>query len=47
MYTKCNNIFFFGQNEAQLSDLKKQLEQDTQTLKAKANVLTIHEVSCN
>jgi SpoVK/Ycf46/Vps4 family AAA+-type ATPase len=31
------------QNEAQLSDLKKQLEHDTQTLKAKANVLTIRE----
>ncbi|KAK3139958.1 hypothetical protein QOZ80_5AG0393260 [Eleusine coracana subsp. coracana] len=41
------------QNEAQLSNLKKQLEHDTQTLKAKANVLNIHKfltrrgIECN
>ncbi|GJN34836.1 hypothetical protein PR202_gb23535 [Eleusine coracana subsp. coracana] len=41
------------QNEAQLSNLKKQIEHDTQTLKAKANVLNIHKfltrrgIECN
>ncbi|PUZ67367.1 hypothetical protein GQ55_3G428900 [Panicum hallii var. hallii] len=41
------------QDEAQLSDLKKQLQRDTETLKAKANVLNIRkfltsrEIECN
>ncbi|XP_062204060.1 uncharacterized protein LOC133906239 isoform X2 [Phragmites australis] len=41
------------QNEAQLSDLKKKLECDTETLRAKANVLNIRkfltskEIECN
>ncbi|KAL6846913.1 hypothetical protein ACP4OV_022766 [Aristida adscensionis] len=41
------------QNEAQLSNLKKQLHHDTETLKAKANVLKIgkflacREIECN
>ncbi|RLN29093.1 uncharacterized protein C2845_PM05G15580 [Panicum miliaceum] len=41
------------EDEAQLSDLKKQLERDTETLKAKANVLNIckfltsREIECN
>ncbi|KAL6622385.1 hypothetical protein ACP70R_032264 [Stipagrostis hirtigluma subsp. patula] len=41
------------QNEAQVSNLKKQLEHDTETLKAKANVLNIRkfltcrEIECN
>lgn len=37
----------FWQNEAQLSDLKKELKHDTEIMKAKANVLNIDKVSCN
>ncbi|XP_034587999.1 uncharacterized protein [Setaria viridis] len=46
-------IIELPQNEAQLSNLKKQLERDTETLKAKANVLNIHKfltsrgIECN
>jgi len=40
-------IYVFGQNEAQLSDFKKQLDCDTETLRAKANILNIRKVSCN
>ncbi|CAL4906156.1 unnamed protein product [Urochloa decumbens] len=46
-------IITLPQNEAQLSDLKKKLQRDTETLKAKANALSIRkfltsrEIECN
>ncbi|CAM0152001.1 unnamed protein product [Urochloa decumbens] len=46
-------IITVPQNEAQLSDLKKKLQRDTETLKAKANALSIRkfltsrEIECN
>lgn len=38
---------FFLQNEAQLLNLKKQLEDDAENLKAKTNVLNIRKVIFN